>query len=110
MTRWLLSSVLVVILAGCTGFERDAAVVAPSAEMKTQVFRYLDSTDADKAAGILKSILSDPQATIDQTIGIIQTGRDYALQPIGTIPEEEIDVQGETYDLAISVPLTYQTA
>jgi len=110
VTRWLLSSVLVVILAGFANYEMDAAAVAPSAEMKTQVFRYLDSTDADEAAGILKSILSDPQATIDQTIGIIQTGRDYALQPIGTIPEEEIDVQGEAYDLALSVPLTYQAA
>ena len=110
MTRWLLSSVLVVILACFANYEMDAAAVAPSAEMKTQIFRYLDSTDADEAAGILKSILSDPQATIDQTIGIIQTGRDYALQPIETILEEEIDVQGEAYDLALSVPLTYQTA
>ncbi len=110
MTRWILSSVLVVILASFADCEMDAAAVAPSAEMKTQIFRYLDSMDADEAAGILKSILSDPQATIGQTIGIIQTGRDYGLQPIGTIPEEEIDVQGEAYDLALSVPLTYQTA
>lgn len=110
MTRKLLSGVLVVILAGLTDHELEASAGAPSAEMKAQVFRYLDSTDADEAAGILKSILSDPQATIDQTIGIIQTGRDFALQPIGTIPEEEIDVQGEAYDLALSVPLTYQTA
>jgi pimeloyl-ACP methyl ester carboxylesterase len=88
----------------------EATAVASSAEMKTQVFRYLDSTDADEAAGILKSILSDPNATIDQTIGIIQTGRDYAAQPTGTILEEEIDVQGEAYDLALFVPLTYQVA
>ena len=108
MTRRLLSCVLALILAGFADRELDAAAAAPSAEMKTQVFRYLDSTDTDEAAGILKSILSDPNATIDQTIRIIQTGRDYALQPIGTIPEEEIDVQGEAYDLALSVPLTYQ--
>jgi pimeloyl-ACP methyl ester carboxylesterase len=98
------------MLAGFAGCEMEATAVASSAEMKTQVFRYLDSTDADEAAGILKSILSDPNATIDQTIGIIQTGRDYAAQPTGTIPEEEIDVQGEAYDLALSVPLTYHPA
>src|SRR5262245_5438858 len=86
----------------------DAGAVSPSAELKTQVFRYLDSTDADEAARILQAILSDPHATIDQTIAIIQTGRDYAMQPVGTIPEEEIDVQGEAYDLALSIPLTYQ--
>lgn len=108
MTRTLLSGVLVVILAGFADHELEAGAVAPSAEMKTQVFRYLDSTNADDAARTLQTILSDPHATIDQTIGIIQTGRDYALQPIGTIPDEEIDVQGEVYDLALSVPLTYQ--
>ncbi len=108
MTRKLLSGALVVILAGFADHELEACAVAPSAEMKTQVFRYLDSTDADEAARTLQTILSDPHATIDQTIGIIQTGRDYALQPIGTIPNEEIDVQGEVYDLALSVPLTYQ--
>ena len=110
MTRRLLSVVLVVTLAGFAECEMDAAAVTPSAEMKKQIFRYLDSTDTDEAARILKSILSDPNATIDQTIGIIQTGRDYATQPTGTIPEEEIDVQGEAYDLALSVPLTYQAA
>lgn len=108
MTRKLLSGALVVILAGFADHELEAGAVAPSAEMKTQVFRYLDSTDADEAASTLQRILSDPHATIDQTIGIIQTGRDYALQPIGTIPDEEIDVQGEVYNLALSVPLTYQ--
>jgi hypothetical protein len=108
MTRKLLSGALVVILAGFADHELEAGAVAPSAEMKTQVFRYLDSTNADDAARTLQTILSDPHATIDQTIGIIQTGRDYALQPIGTIPDEEIDVQGEVYDLALSVPLTYQ--
>jgi len=108
VTRKLLSGALVVILAGFADHELEAGAVAPSAEMKTQVFRYLDSTDADEAASTLQRILSDPHATIDQTIGIIQTGRDYALQPIGTIPDEEIDVQGEVYNLALSVPLTYQ--
>jgi hypothetical protein len=108
VTRTLLSGVLVVILAGFADHELEAGAGASSAEMKTQVFRYLDSTDADEAARTLQTILSDPHATIDQTIGIIQNERDYALQPIGTIPNEEIDVQGEVYDLALSVPLTYQ--
>ena len=110
MTRRLLSGALVVILAGFADWGMDAAAEAPSAEMKTQVFHYLDSTDADEAARTLRAILSDPNATIDQTIGIIQTGRDYPPQPTGTIPDEEIDVQGYTYDLALSIPPTYQSA
>jgi len=110
VTRRLLSGVLVVILAGFADCEMDAAAAASSAEMKTQVFRYLDSTDTDEAARTLQAMLSDPNATIDQAIRIIQTERDYASQPTGTIPDERVDVQGRPYHLALSVPLTYQPA
>jgi pimeloyl-ACP methyl ester carboxylesterase len=108
--RKLLSGVLVVILAGFAERGMDATAVGPSAEMKTQVFRYLDSTDTDEAARTLQAMLSDPNATIDQAIRIIQTERGYAQQPTGTIPDERVDVQGRAYHLALSVPLTYQPA
>jgi len=88
--RKLLSGVLVVILAGFADRGIDAAAVAPSAEMKTQVFRYLDSTNTDEAARTLQAMLSDPNATIDQAIRIIQTERDYAPQPTGTIPDDRV--------------------
>ncbi len=110
MKRRLLSGVLVVILAALVGHETDVAAESSSVDLKTQVFRYLDSTDTDEAARTLQAILSNPNATIDQAIGIIQTERDYALQPTGTIPDEQIDVQGEAYDLALSIPPTYQSA
>ena len=104
----LLSGILVVILAGFVDREMDVAAVTVSAEMKTQVFRYLDSTDTDEAVRALQAILSDQNVTIDQTIRIIQTERDYVPQPTGTIPDERIDVQGRPYHLALSIPLTYQ--
>ena len=110
MKRRLLSGVLVVILAALVGHETDAAAEPSSVDLKSQVFRYLDGTDTDEAARILQAILSDPNVTIDQAIRIIQTERDYAPQPIGTISDERIDVQGRAYHLALSVPLTYQLA
>ena len=110
MKRGLLSGVLVVILACFADRAMDAAAVVPFAEMKTQVFRYLDSTDTDEATRTLQAVLSDPNVTIDQVIRIIQTERDYAPQPTGTIPNERVDVQGRAYHLALSVPLTYQPA
>lgn len=108
MTRRFLIGVLVVVLAGFADHEMDAPAVASSAEMKTQVFRYLDSTDAEEASGLLQVMLSDPYATIDQVIRIIHTEREYATQPTGTISDEPINVQGLAYHLALSVPLTYQ--
>ena len=108
MKRRHLAGVLVMVLALFVSHEADAADVPPSADLKTQVFRYLDSTDTDEAARTLQAILSDPYVTIDQTIRIIQTERDYAPQPTGTIPDERIDVRGRAYHLALSIPPTYQ--
>ena len=108
MKRRLLAGVLVMVLAAFVSHEADAADVPASADLKTQVFRYLDSTDTDEAARTLQVILSDPYVTIDQTIRIIQTERDYAPQPTGTIPDERIDVKGRAYHLALSIPPTYQ--
>ena len=86
----ILLGVLVVILVGFADREMDAAAVAPSAEMKTQVFRYLVSRDTDEAARTLQAMLSDPDVTIDQAIRIIQTERDYAPQPTGIIPDDRV--------------------
>jgi pimeloyl-ACP methyl ester carboxylesterase len=110
VTGRLLIGVLVVILAGFADSGMNAVTAASSTEMKAQVFGYLDSTDAEEASGMLQTMLSNPHATIDQAIRIIQTERDYTPQPTGTIPDERIDVQGHAYHLALSVPLTYQPA
>jgi len=107
--RRLLCGVLVVILAALVGYETDAAGPLPG-DLNRQVFRYLDSPDTDEAARTLQAILSDPTVTIDQVRGIIQTERDYAPQPTGTIPDARVDVQGRAYHLALSVPPTYQPA
>jgi hypothetical protein len=106
--RRLLVGVLVMVLAAFVSHEADAADVLPSVDLKTQVFRYLDSLDTNEAARTLQAILSDPYVTIHQTIRIIQTERDYAPQPTGTIPDERIDVKGRAYHLALSIPPTYQ--
>lgn len=86
----------------------EAAAVPGPVDLKTQIFRYLDSTDMDEAARALQSMLSDPNITIDQVVRIIQTERAYPPQPTGTLPDEQIDVRGRAYHLALSIPLTYQ--
>ncbi len=106
--RGLLFGVLVTIFASLAGHETGAAAAPLTVDLKTQIFRYLDSTEADEAARAFQAILSDPYVTIDQAIRIIQTERDYALQPTGTIPDERVDVQGYAHNVALSVPPTYQ--
>jgi hypothetical protein len=110
VTSRFLLGILLAIFVGLSGYGMDTAAADSFAEMKSQVFRYLDSADGEEAAGILQEILSNPNATIDQVIGIIQAERAYAPQPTGAILGEQVDVQGRVYNLAISVPSAYQPA
>ena len=70
--------------------------------------QYLDVADAEQAERTLQDIVADPDASIDTITRLIQTGREYKAQPVGTIPDEQILVQGRTYHLALFVPQTYQ--
>jgi hypothetical protein len=110
VTRRLLNGVLILVLATLVGYETGAADFSPSVDLNAQIFRYLDSTDTDEAARILHTMLSDPSITIEQAVRIIQTERVYAAQPTGSFPDEQIDVRGRAYRLALSVPASYQPA
>ena len=110
MTRGLLCAILVAILTAFVVHDTDAVAASLSVDLKTQVFQYLDSTDADEAARMLQALLSDPNATIEDVVRIIQTERNYAPQPTGTIPDGQVNVKGRAYHLALSVPLTYHPA
>lgn len=72
------------------------------------VLQYLDESEAEQAERTLQDILSNPDASIDTITRLIQTGREYGSQPIGSMPDERVEVQGRTYHLALFVPQTYQ--
>jgi pimeloyl-ACP methyl ester carboxylesterase len=72
------------------------------------VLQYLDAAEAEQAERTLQDILADPDASIDTITRLIQTGREYGPQPVGTMPDERVDVQGRTYHFALFVPQTYQ--
>ncbi|HEY6974164.1 MAG TPA: hypothetical protein VI359_07650, partial [Nitrospiraceae bacterium] len=76
--------------------------------LTTLVLQYLDVPEADQAERTLQDIMADPDASIDTITRLIQTGREYGSQPIGTLPDEQITLQGRTYHLALFVPQTYQ--
>lgn len=72
------------------------------------VFHYLDTTDGEEADRLLGTIQAHPEASVERITRIIQTERVYQSQPIGTLPEERIQIQGREYPLSLSIPLTYQ--
>lgn len=81
-----------------------------SQPLSSLVFSYLDEPDAEQAERALQALLSHPDATIDQVSRVIQTGRSYSSQPVGTMPEERLVVRDRTYQYSLAVPLTYQPA
>lgn len=73
-----------------------------------KIFQYLDSKDSEEADRLLHEIEAHPDATVDQVSRIIETERPYGPQPVGVLPDERITVRGRSYQLALSIPLTYQ--
>ncbi len=86
-----------------------AQPTAPAPEsLASLVFHYLDAADSDEADRLLRTIQAHADATVDHVSRIMQTDRAYQSQPIGTLPEERITIQGRAYPLSLSIPLTYQ--
>lgn len=73
------------------------------------VLEYLDAAEAEEAERTLQDILADPDASIDTITRLIQTGREYGPQPVGTMPDDQVDLQGRRYHLALFVPQTYRS-
>lgn len=95
-----------VTLAANVGLAEPPKPARPS--LVQLVVQYLDVVDAEQAERTLQDIVADPEASISTVTRLIQTGRDYGAQPVGTMPDEQITLQGRTYHLALFVPQTYQ--
>lgn len=107
MNHWLAIVFLAALVPWHAGVIQ--AQVGPRSEsLPTLVFQYLGSPDSDEAERLLQAVQQHPDASIERVIRIIETERVYDNQPIGTLPDERIRVQGQTYAIALSVPLTYQ--
>ena len=107
MIRWLAILCLAVLSWGTAGLGQTQMRVN-SESLPALVFQYLDSADSDEAERLLQAVQRHPEASIERVIRIIETERIYAPRPIGTLADERIRVRAKTYDLALSIPLTYQ--
>ena len=108
MNRWFLFCFLLLLSATRSHAGLAERVGAPPENLASLVFHYLDTNDGEEADRLLGTILGRSDASIETVIRIIQTVRPYQSQPIGALPEEQIVIQGRSYPLALSIPLTYQ--
>lgn len=110
MTVWIRFLGLTVVLSGGTtsGFAEAPEPVVK--DLASLVVRYLEISDSDEAGRLLQRILSDKSASIETVSQIIRAERTYQDQPVGSLPHEQIVVQGQTHPLSLSIPPTYQAS
>ncbi len=106
--RWSGICLMAVLTMDASGAE--TAVPSRSEELSALVFSYLDDQDGRQAESVLQTVLAHPKASIQEVRRIIQTGRSYGAQALGTMVDQQIVVRERTYRYALSVPLTYQPA
>lgn len=99
--------ILAVVVGGPALSLAESIVPSPDT-LGSLIFHYLETTDGEEADRLLGAIQAHPEASVERITRIIQTERVYRSQPIGTLPEERIQIQGRDYPLALSIPLTYQ--
>lgn len=106
---WMRYAVLTgCLMAGLVG-SCFAEVAVPTIEdLPSLVMRYLDAQDSDEADRLLNAIRADPTASIETLSRILQAERAYQSQPVGTIPDEQVDLRGQAYSLSLFIPQTYQ--
>ncbi len=98
---------LLLAFAGTVGqADADSETTVPPS-LAALVFQFLDSAE-EEADRLLRDVQRHPDASVERVTRVIQTERRYESQPIGTLANGQVTVQGRSYQLALSVPLTYQ--
>lgn len=108
MTPWTLALIFLAALATLGLWSEPAFRAADADALAPLIFQYLESQNSDEAERLLRTITARPDASVENVTQIVQTEYPYSSQPIGTLPDEQVVVAGRTYQLALSIPLTYQ--
>jgi len=108
VTPWTLALIFLAALATLGLWSEPASRAADADALAPLIFQYLESQNSDEAERLLRTITARPDASVENVTQIVQTEYPYSSQPIGTLPDEQVVVAGRTYQLALSIPLTYQ--
>jgi dienelactone hydrolase len=109
VNAWVATVIAVALVVAWDTRHRTALSESPGPQnLSDLVFQYLDSKDSEKAERLLAAAQGHPDASIERVSRMIETERLYVDRPIGTLADEQVRLEGQTYALALSVPLTYQ--
>lgn len=86
----------------------SAAEESSATDLTTQVWQYLTTEDGERARVVLTAILQRPDATVPAVQEIVRTGQPHGLQPVGSLPDEQIVVRDRPYRLSLSIPQSYE--
>jgi len=86
----------------------DAEEPPSATDLAAQVWQYLTTEDGERARVVLTAILQRPDATVPAVQEIVRTGQPHGLQPVGSLPDEQIVVRDRPYRLSLSIPQSYE--
>ncbi len=86
----------------------QAADESRAPDLTAQIWQYVTTEDGDQAHTVLASLLQRPDATVLSVEHILQEGRPYSLQPVGTFPDQRVTVRDQTYHYSLYVPQGYR--
>ncbi len=86
----------------------DAEEPLSVTDLAAQVWQYLTTEDGERARVVLTAILQRPDATVPVVQEIVRTGQPHGLQPVGSLPDEQIVVRDRPYRLSLSIPQSYE--
>lgn len=111
MTVWIRFIILAVVLSGGMHSNSVAEVPAPAVEsLASLVVQYIQAQDSDESGQLLQRILSDQSASVETVSQVIRAERSYQNQSVGSLPDEQIVIRGQTYPLSLYIPPTYQAS
>ncbi len=110
MTVWIRVITLSVVLGGGINSSVAEEPVSVVESLTSLVLRYLAAHDSNETDRLLQRVLFDQRASVETVSHIIRNERVYQNQPVGSLPEEQIVIRGQQYQLSLFIPPTYQAS
>lgn len=88
----------------------DQVAAPPSPNLPFVVRDFVDTPDAERADRLLKDILGRREVTIASVTAILETGRSFSREPVGSQPGLNVRVANHVFHYGLHVPDTYNPA
>jgi dienelactone hydrolase len=112
MSLLLMLRIVPILVVLCSGVAALADQTSGQTDPALQplIREYVETHDAERAERLLAEIVSRKDATIAAVIAILESGRSYSQEPVGSQPGLNVRVGTHVFHYGLFVPDTYSPA